>query len=460
VGWTQSFAYDGLNRLYTASRSDGGYNHTYNYDSFGNLIVQDNLNTNPTFTVNPATNQLNRWNGPVNLYTYDAAGNITSTGTSDIGGHTFNYNPLSQITSVDGNLTGSYTYNGLDERVYTQTGSISTNYIYFNSQPMSEWVSTGVWTDYIYAEGQKIAKIMTPATPAGGASTLNYYLDDHLGTTQVELSSDGHVTWQGQFTPFGAELPDGSTTMHYKFTGKERDAESGLDYFGARFYASTTGRWLSPDWSEKPEEVPYASLSDPQSLNLYNYVGNNPLSKADADGHCPVCVVFEEVADSPAGQEIEQTATSAGEKFGTFISTAAAATTTFVVANVKELANSPAGSAPIGHGKAGNISPEQAKATLALLKGDKSGPKAAQAPGVTAGGQATDKYGNKVGASGKPQVNQVDHSGKKGAKDAARQEGSGKPQQHASPQKGDPHYHPTDANGEKIPNSTHHNYPQ
>ena len=71
----------------------------------------------------------------------------------------------------------------------------------------------------------------------------------------------------------------------YKFTGKERDTESGLDYFGARYYASSMGRWMSPDWSAKEEPVPYSKLDDPQTLNLYGYVGNNPLSRADADGH-------------------------------------------------------------------------------------------------------------------------------------------------------------------------------
>jgi RHS repeat-associated protein len=71
-------------------------------------------------------------------------------------------------------------------------------------------------------------------------------------------------------------------------TGKERDTESGLDYFGARYYASNMGRWMSPDWSENPEAVPYSHLDNPQSLNLYGYVLNNPLSKPDLDGHgCP-----------------------------------------------------------------------------------------------------------------------------------------------------------------------------
>jgi len=233
-----------------------------------------------------------------------------------------------------------------------------------------------------------------------------------------------------------------------KFTGKERDTESGLDYFGARYYASSMGRWMSPDWAEKPEAVPYSQLDNPQSLNLYGYVNNNPLSKADPDGHCPTCAVWDIVVGGTAGAaegEAEGAAAGpvgavAGPVIGFLVGAGAAAVDRFA----PKLAPVPA--TVVG--------------TVQIKTGDKTGPKAADAPGVTAGGQATDKYGNKVGASGKPQVNEVDHSGKKGAKDAARNEGKGKPEQHASPKKGDPHYHPTDENGEKQPTSTHHNYPQ
>ncbi len=76
-----------------------------------------------------------------------------------------------------------------------------------------------------------------------------------------------------------------------RYTGKERDAESGLDYFGARYYASSMGRFMSPDWSAKIEPVPYSKLDNPQSLNLYAYVGNNPLSNADTDGHACISLV-------------------------------------------------------------------------------------------------------------------------------------------------------------------------
>lgn len=67
--------------------------------------------------------------------------------------------------------------------------------------------------------------------------------------------------------------------------------ETGLDYFGARYYSGAQGRFTSPDWSEKPVPISYADLTDPQTLNLYSYVRNNPLGKVDPDGHddrpCP-----------------------------------------------------------------------------------------------------------------------------------------------------------------------------
>lgn len=77
----------------------------------------------------------------------------------------------------------------------------------------------------------------------------------------------------------------GSAARLCQFTGKQRDSESGLDYFGARYFGSALGRFTSTDWSGKPQPVPYADLTNPQSLNLYGYVLNNPLSRVDPNGH-------------------------------------------------------------------------------------------------------------------------------------------------------------------------------
>lgn len=81
-------------------------------------------------------------------------------------------------------------------------------------------------------------------------------------------------------------------------SGKERDSETGLDYFGARYYGSNIGRFLSPDeFSGGPVDafggdptlpgpLPYADITNPQSLNKYSYTYNNPLRYTDPDGHC------------------------------------------------------------------------------------------------------------------------------------------------------------------------------
>ena len=75
------------------------------------------------------------------------------------------------------------------------------------------------------------------------------------------------------------------TRVGSRCSGKERDVETGLDFFDARYFSAAQGRFTSPDWSEKPAPVPYADFRDPQSLNLYGYVRNNPLGRADTDGH-------------------------------------------------------------------------------------------------------------------------------------------------------------------------------
>lgn len=125
---------------------------------------------------------------------------------------------------------------------------------------------------------------------------LHFYLDDPLGTRRVQTDYAGNLQQTCASLPFGDQLScSGSITSptEHHFTGKERDAESGLDYFGARYYASSMGRFMSPDWSAKQEPVPYSKLDDPQTLNLYSYVGNNPLSRADKDGHCfPFCLAL------------------------------------------------------------------------------------------------------------------------------------------------------------------------
>ncbi len=87
--------------------------------------------------------------------------------------------------------------------------------------------------------------------------------------------------------PYGDQqtCTGGSDPSPLHYTGQMRDAETQLDYFGARYYSSAAGHWMSPDWASKPTAVPYAELGNPQTLNLYGMVNGNPVSKQDSDGH-------------------------------------------------------------------------------------------------------------------------------------------------------------------------------
>jgi RHS repeat-associated protein len=135
-------------------------------------------------------------------------------------------------------------------------------------------------------------------------------------------------------TALGLRERAGKTRVRSRCTGKERDSETGLDYFGARYYTSNMGRFMTPDWADKPTAIPYSEFGDPQSLNLYEYVRNNPLSHADADGHCcditADAIVFvarhPELATAVAGiaTKVEAAASTAGAIATRAVSTAVA----------------------------------------------------------------------------------------------------------------------------------------
>src|SRR6266699_3177854 len=91
-------------------------------------------------------------------------------------------------------------------------------------------------------------------------------------------------TYQYDAPPAHVFLVKRFASGSHKFTGKERDSESGLDNFGARYNSSQYGRFMTPDWSARPTPVPFADLANPQSLNLYSYVANNPLNLTDPTG--------------------------------------------------------------------------------------------------------------------------------------------------------------------------------
>ncbi len=279
--WT--YGYDEFNRLIRATPSGQTYWYTYDYDRFGNRWHQSLGGTGgpPGNVVDLAFGANNRI-APGNGVSYDAAGNVTNDGDSS-----YTYDAENRIITVSGSKgTGSYVYNAAGLRIRKTTPSGAVDYLYdLGGHVITEVNASGAWTRVeVYAGSRHIA------TYKDGPAGQTYFSHaDWLGTERARTGMTGTTPVETCTSlPFGdGQTCTGTDVSPIHFTGKERDSESDNDYFGARYYISRHGRWLTPDWSARQEAVPYADLANPQTLNLYAYVGNNPVSHTDSDGHAP-----------------------------------------------------------------------------------------------------------------------------------------------------------------------------
>jgi len=113
------------------------------------------------------------------------------------------------------------------------------------------------------------------------ASQYHYYTQDQIGSTRVVTDDAGAVVYAAAHDPYGEIQQTWANAFDpkRKFSDKERDEETGLDYFGARYYANASYRWISVD-----PVLTERALNDPQEWNLYSYCKNNPLAFRDPDG--------------------------------------------------------------------------------------------------------------------------------------------------------------------------------
>jgi RHS repeat-associated protein len=270
---TQTFTYDALNRLLTAG-DQAHWSNSYVYDAWGNLY-QKNPGTLPGEGLSKVPDTNNHLSG----LTYDAAGNVTNDGT----GGTFVFDGENRI-QIAGGVT--YTYDAYGRRVKKSTG---INYWYGpGGVVLAETDSGGNFTYYVFFAGQRLARNVPQ--PAPNPADIKYYITDHLHSTGVFADRSGAVLDDNDFYPWGGVISGvGTSTSNntVKFTGQYRDTDTAanLDYFGARYYSNTIGRFMSPDWAAAPVSVPYAEFGDPQSLNRYSYTRNNPTTRIDPDGH-------------------------------------------------------------------------------------------------------------------------------------------------------------------------------
>ena len=235
-------------------------------------------------------------NNQLSGYGYDAAGNMTSKS-----GATYTYDSENRLATA-GSVT--YTYDGDGKRVEKSNGKL---YWYgMSSDVLDETNLSGTLTsEYVAFSGNRLGRRDSPS------NNIFYYFEDHLGTSRVILQAgQTNPCYDADFYPFGGErIYTNTCPQNFKFTGKERDTESGLDNFDARYYSSNLGRFASSDWSAVPEAIPYAVFENPQSLNLYTYAQNNPLIRTDIDGHDNICLVcvYEKVKNYLSTPEGKQT---------------------------------------------------------------------------------------------------------------------------------------------------------
>lgn len=195
---------------------------------------------------------------------------------------------------VDGGATAVYVYDAFGNRVQRIVSGLDDEYIYDNEGHINTVLGNGVMERmYIYMNGQPLAEYFE--------NTTYFVHSDHLGSTRLLTQQDGShaVRESDDYYPYGEQLPPtGGTAGRLKFTGKERDNESGLDNFGARYYGSSLGRFMRPD-------DPFADqdTGDPQSWNLYSYVRNNPLSNTDPSGNACVQGSDGKYSDDNSGGE-------------------------------------------------------------------------------------------------------------------------------------------------------------
>ena len=302
-----AYGYDSLNRLRNAYALPNGPYGTLTldmgYDSFGNRTRQtagttggnSNLPTVPSWAQSyDGNNRLTSGN-----VSYDPSGSVTFDGTNQIA-----YDADGNVCAVWNANSGAswvtqYLYDAEGRRTAkghsqanpmtlacTDGGSdfvVTASYgLGLSGELISEFDGNNAWKhSNVFADGKLLATY--------DSTGLHYHLTDHLGTARLQYSSDNStVELQCRNLPFGdtaqgAPPCTGPHATENFFTGKERDTESGLDYFGARYYQPLKGLWASPD----PGWFISADLANPQSLNQYVYALSNPVNATDPTGLDP-----------------------------------------------------------------------------------------------------------------------------------------------------------------------------
>ena len=321
VDATHTFTYDSLNQLIRATGREAAgltsnpdipafsrrpfdarqlfkFTEHYEYDAGGNLIelrhVRDGNHYTRTLNIAATSNRLLSWNKghsmPDVTADFDAHGNLRMLSP----GQPLEWNTRNQLASVvlvhreDGrDDIERYSYDSTGQRVR----KIQTTYAAAVTHIREVRYLPGLEIRTRHNERLEVIALQagrcnirylnwTEGRPSGiTTNPLRYSLEDHLGSSSLELDDQAWLISQESYLPYGGTAWAASRSAveadyrTIRYSGKERDA-SGLYYYGHRYYAPWLQRWISPD--------PAGAVD---SLNLYRMVGNNPLRYTDPNGH-------------------------------------------------------------------------------------------------------------------------------------------------------------------------------
>lgn len=263
---SRDFIYDALDRLIEAAGPFGGIRQTnvtetYAYDAVGNFTEKAGV----TYHYNGLNNRVQTTQvGSVvqKTFTYDENGNIKQNGGED-----YQWDPDNRLISVNGSVAFAYDYTGR---------RLSKDSVLY---PFADYEidSSGVQKKYFTFNGELVGA----KKGYGPSEEYRFYHTDHLGGTHVITGSDGLIDQVLEYDPWGRISRKSTTLDNVKmFTSQEYDAEVDLYYYVGRYYDPVLGRFTRPD-------PLVAQPFNPQNLNRYSYVLNNPTNLTDPTGFNP-----------------------------------------------------------------------------------------------------------------------------------------------------------------------------
>ncbi len=291
----REYAYDALGRLTTAKGGNNLWQQVYSYDNYGNKLGTTASGVAANGTPIPRdghaalsyNNQTNRING----FEYDAAGNQTRAFAPD--GTTwlrYEYDAANRLVYVKndaGTVLENYTYGATNARLIKRDGTTNdlTFYAWAGAEVIAEYTELASqpnvvkWTkSYISAGGRLVSTASLNAQQNG--EMIEHHHSDRLGTRIVTNPATGGY-FEQETLPFGTALnAESSGFTNRRFTSYDRSNTTGLDYAVNRHYDSGQSRFTQVD----PIGMSATSLANPQSLNLYAYVENQPTNFIDPDG--------------------------------------------------------------------------------------------------------------------------------------------------------------------------------